>query len=86
MPGPSSSPPPARSRPQRILDTLAKLRNDVDLWVASADERGGAYLVPLSFYWDEAAVTIATPRTSRTAVNLLRAGSPASRSVRRATW
>jgi hypothetical protein len=66
---------PARSRPQRILDTLAKLRNDVDLWVASADERGGAYLVPLSFYWDGATLTIATPRTSRTAVNLLRARS-----------
>ena len=75
MSGPSPTPPPARSRAQRILDTLAKLRNDVDLWVASADDRGGAYLVPLSFYWDDATLTIATPRTSRTAVNLLRAGS-----------
>ena len=64
-----------RSRAQRILDTLARLRSDVDLWVASADDRGGAYLVPLSFYWDDATLTIATPRTSRTAVNLLRAGS-----------
>jgi hypothetical protein len=66
---------PARSRSQRILDTLAKLRDDVDLWVASADERGGAYLVPLSFYWDDATLTIATPRTSPTAVNLLRSRS-----------
>ena len=66
--------PPARSRSQRRSDTLAKLRSEVDLWVASADETGGAYLVPLSYYWDGSALTIATPRASRTAVNLVRAG------------
>jgi hypothetical protein len=66
-------PEPARSRAQRRADTLAKLRRDVDLWVASADERGNAYLVPLSYYWDGSALTIATPRSSRTAVNLVRA-------------
>lgn len=65
---------PARSRPQRILDTLARLRGDVDLWVASADAAGNAYLVPLSHFWDDTALTIATPRDSRTATNLLRAG------------
>jgi hypothetical protein len=59
---------------QRRIDVLAKLRSDVDLWVASADSEGGAYLVPLSFYWDDSALTIATPRASRTAVNLIRAG------------
>jgi hypothetical protein len=59
---------------QRRIDVLAKLRSDVDLWVASADAEGGAYLVPLSFYWDDSALTIATPRASRTAVNLIRAG------------
>ena len=53
---------------------LAKLRADVDLWVASADERGGAYLVPLSFYWDDSALTIATPAASPTGRNLVRAG------------
>ena len=63
-----------RPRSQRKLDTLDKLRRDVDLWVASADESGGAYLVPLSYCWDGAAVTVATPRTSRTARNLIRAG------------
>jgi Pyridoxamine 5'-phosphate oxidase len=63
-----------RSRSQRQADTLAKLRGEVDLWVASADEAGVAYLVPLSFHWDGAALTLATPRESRTAVNLLRAG------------
>ena len=67
-------PAPARSRAQRRIDVLAKLRTDVDLWVASADESGGAYLVPLSYYWDDSALTIATPRASRTAKNLVRAG------------
>jgi hypothetical protein len=62
---------PARSRSQRKADALARLRSDVDLWVASADGSGNAYLVPLSDYWDGATVTIATPRTNRTAVNLI---------------
>jgi hypothetical protein len=65
---------PARPRAQRRADTLAKLRSDVDLWVASADELGNAYLVPLSYYWDDTTLTIATPRASRTATNLVRAG------------
>ena len=65
---------PPRSRSQRQADVLAKLRDDVDLWVASADETGEAYLVPLSFHWDGTALTLATPRSRRTAVNLLRAG------------
>jgi hypothetical protein len=63
-----------RPESQRRIDVLAKLRSDVDLWVASADAEGRAYLVPLSFYWGDSALTIATPRASRTAVNLIRAG------------
>jgi hypothetical protein len=70
----TGEPPPARSRAQRRLDTLARLKADVDVWVASADEAGGAYLVPLSFYWDDETLTVATPRDSRTARNLVRAG------------
>jgi hypothetical protein len=65
---------PPRPRSQRKIDVLAKLQTDVDLWVASADEAGGAYLVPLSFYWDGSALTIATPRVSPTRKNLVRAG------------
>ena len=65
---------PARTRSQRRVDTLAKLNREVDLWVASADDAGAAYLVPLSYYWDGEALTIATPRASRTATNLVRAG------------
>ena len=63
-----------RSRQQRRQDALARLETDVDLWVASADEHGSAYLIPLSFYWDGSALTVSTPRASRTAVNLIRAG------------
>ena len=53
--------PPPRSRAQRRADALERLRTDVDLWVASADETGNVYLVPLSFVWDGTALTIATP-------------------------
>jgi hypothetical protein len=67
-------PEPARSRSQRRTDTLAKLRTEVDLWVASADGAGRAYLIPLSYYWDGSHLTIATPRASRTARNLMHAG------------
>jgi hypothetical protein len=66
--------PAPRSRAQRKADTLALLRSEVDCWVASADAIGNAHLVPLSYYWDGAALVLATPRTSPTATNLLRAG------------
>src|SRR2546423_4392923 len=66
--------PAPRSRAQRKADTLALLRTEVDCWVASADETGNAHLVPLSFYWDGAALVLATPRSSPTATNLIRAG------------
>jgi hypothetical protein len=36
---------PARSRSQRRIDALANLRSRIELWVASADEVGGPYLV-----------------------------------------
>ena len=63
-----------RSRAQRKADTLAALQREVDCWVASADELGNAHLVPLSFWWDGQALVLATPRSSATATNLLRAG------------
>jgi hypothetical protein len=66
--------PPVRSRADRIADTLERLSRDVDLWVASAGEDASAYLVPLSYHWDGSTLTIATPRTSPTAGNLIRAG------------
>ena len=63
-----------RSRAQRKADTLASLQAEVDCWVASADEVGNAHLVPLSFYWDGTALVLATPLSSPTATNLIRAG------------
>jgi hypothetical protein len=68
------SAPQPRTRAQRRADTLTKLRSEVDLWVASADEAGAVHLVPLSFYWDGSALTLATATASRAGRNLLRAG------------
>jgi hypothetical protein len=65
---------PPRPRAQRKADTLARLRTEVDCWVASAGATGHAHLVPLSFHWDGSALVLATPRASVTAANLLRAG------------
>jgi hypothetical protein len=45
-----------------------------DVWVASASAAGEAYLIPLTFYWDGARLTVATPTRSKTAQNLQRAG------------
>jgi hypothetical protein len=70
----SAAPDPPRSRAQRRRDTLATLEREVDAWVASADAGGRAHLVPLSYHWDGTALTVATPRASRTARNLIRAG------------
>ncbi|HJS26613.1 MAG TPA: pyridoxamine 5'-phosphate oxidase family protein [Actinomycetota bacterium] len=67
-------PESARSTARRVADTLERLRTDVDLWVASASDTGDAYLVPLSFHWDGSRLTVATPRESVTARNLIRAG------------
>ena len=63
-----------RSTAQRVADVRAKLENEVDIWVSSASATGETYLLPLSFYWDGVSLTIATPKKSRTARNLRRAG------------
>jgi hypothetical protein len=65
---------PPRSTAQRVSDTRARLERDVDVWVASADTEGNAYLVPLSYVWDGATFLIATPENSPTGRNL-RAGA-----------
>jgi len=67
--------PPARTPHQRKADTLRRLENDVDTWVATADpETGTPYLVPLSFLWDGVTVLICTPATSPTSRNLRATG------------
>ncbi len=60
---------PARSRPERIRDTLGRLAHDVDAWFASTDgER--PWLVPLCFAWYDGRIVAATDAASRTALNL----------------
>jgi hypothetical protein len=64
---------PPRGRDQRRRDTLHRLENDVDAWVASAGD--GPYLVPLSFLWDGRTLLFATPAKSPTARNLAATGT-----------
>ncbi|MGX4687971.1 pyridoxamine 5'-phosphate oxidase family protein [Streptomyces sp. JNUCC 63] len=69
------TPPAARPAKQRKLDTLHRLENDVDAWVATADAGGGApYLVPLSFLWDAGMLLVATPEAGPTGRNLRETG------------
>ena len=64
----------ARSREQRVKDTLEGLRTEVDSWVATASGAGRPYLVPLSFYWSGEVMIVTTPRSSRTGRNFLATG------------
>lgn len=65
----------ARSLEQRKQDTLDRLRQDVDAWVATADaESGTPYLVPLSYLWDGATLLLATLCESPTGRNLWASG------------
>jgi general stress protein 26 len=63
-----------RSTSERIEGVLALLSREMDAWLASADPDGTGYLIPLTFFWDGAALIFATPGNSRTARNLRRAG------------
>ncbi|MET9529518.1 pyridoxamine 5'-phosphate oxidase family protein [Streptomyces sp. NPDC006649] len=65
---------PARSRQQRRQDTLGRLEQDVDCWVATTAADGEPCLVPLSFVWHEESVVVCTRRTNPTGVNLVRDG------------
>jgi Pyridoxamine 5'-phosphate oxidase len=65
---------PARSAQQRKIDTLARLERHEDGWVATADGAGAPYLVPLSSFWDGAALVFATPEKSVTGRNLTASG------------
>jgi len=62
-----------RTRDQRRKDTLRRLEQDVDAWVATA-AGGVPYLVPLSFHWDGEALFLSTLATNPTAQNLAAGG------------
>jgi hypothetical protein len=67
--------PPARIPRQRKQDTLDRLGQDVDAWVASADPATATpWLVPLSFLWDGHSLLLATPAASPTGRNLQATG------------
>lgn len=70
-----SARPAARSRAQRRADTERRLREDVDLWVATAAADGTPHLVPLSFDWEDGAILVATPPASPTGRNLAAGGT-----------
>lgn len=63
---------PPRDRPQRLIDALARLETDLDVWVATAGSDGTPYLVPLSLDWDGERVVVCAARESRTVENLMR--------------
>ena len=65
-----TAPQPPRTREERKRDLLARLDRDADLWVASADQSGTPYLVPLSFHWTDGAIIVSTPETNPTGRNL----------------
>ncbi len=62
-----------RGASQRRADTVARLENDIDVWVATADG-GRPHLVPLSLAWDGTRVIVATPAVSPTARNAAASG------------
>jgi hypothetical protein len=63
-----------RSTAQRKSDAIEKLHKDEDVWVATADDRGTAHLVPLSLCWHDGMVVIAVEARSRTARNASASG------------
>ncbi|MEV0291839.1 MULTISPECIES: pyridoxamine 5'-phosphate oxidase family protein [unclassified Kribbella] len=61
---------PARPLSVRKQDTLRRLEEDVDLWVATASADGAPYLMPLSFLWDGSTLLLSTAAGNPTAKNL----------------
>ncbi|WP_020671859.1 hypothetical protein [Amycolatopsis nigrescens] len=68
--------PAPRDAHTRKQDTLAKLEHEIDAWLAAAGTDGDFRLLPLSFHWDGAGLTFATPAASPTG-RILRASGRA---------
>jgi hypothetical protein len=62
-----------RTLAERTAHVRAALSREVDCWLATADDAGIPYLVPLSFLWDGSTILLATGASSRTGRNLARA-------------
>lgn len=64
-------PPLPRSPQQRLDDTMKRLADDVDAWIATADANTAApYLVPLSFLWDGESLLVSMAEATLTCRNL----------------
>jgi hypothetical protein len=63
---------PARPLSVRKQDTLRRLEDDVDAWVATASPDGTPYLMPLSFLWNGETLLLSTAAGNPTARNLQR--------------
>ena len=67
---------PPRTGAQRVADARTILEaQHADVWVASASADGTPHLVPLSFAWDGADVSIALKADSPTARNIIDGGT-----------
>jgi Pyridoxamine 5'-phosphate oxidase len=62
--------PAARPLDVRKQDTLRRLTEDIDAWIATASPDGTAYLMPLSFLWTNGTLLMSTTATNPTARNL----------------
>ncbi|MFI8183655.1 pyridoxamine 5'-phosphate oxidase family protein [Actinacidiphila glaucinigra] len=63
-----------RTLRERHTGAMVRLRDDEDVWVATADGEGAPCLVPLSFWWDGQELWLATRRTNPTGRNLEASG------------
>ncbi|MFF3837448.1 pyridoxamine 5'-phosphate oxidase family protein [Streptomyces sp. NPDC001930] len=66
--------PTVRDPQQRRKDVLARLAEEVDIWVASASADALPYLVPLAFHWDGTDIWLCTRLTNPTGRNLAAGG------------
>lgn len=66
----------ARTFEERKRETLVRLEENINAWVATAgEEPGRPYLVPLSYLWDGETLLISTPAASPTGRNLQSSGT-----------
>ncbi|MFF7677242.1 pyridoxamine 5'-phosphate oxidase family protein [Actinacidiphila glaucinigra] len=63
-----------RTLRERHAGAMVRLRDDEDVWVATADGEGTPCLVPLSFWWDGLELWLATRRTNPTGRNMEASG------------
>jgi hypothetical protein len=60
----------ARTLSERCAAALEHLRSNSNLWLATASDGRGPYLIPVSYWWDGARLLTATFENSRTLRNI----------------